>query len=188
MPVELWFPTPIYYYQFTDSTLSVIQSEIIDCIPNFEDTLTNPWDDSVLTSFKYNSTDNFLDSSPILKEHIIQHVQNFINSNIDFEITDSWLNVCKQYGYQNYHSHPLSDISGTYYVQTNSNDGNIKFKPESISYQSSKLLDVLNVSRNATYVPKIGQLLLFPSFLQHTVLMNNTEDDRISISFNVHFK
>jgi uncharacterized protein (TIGR02466 family) len=188
MPVELWFPTPIYYYQFTDNILKTIQDEIVRYVPDLEDTLTSPWDDSVLTTFKYVDNINFLDNAPILKEQITQHVQKFVNSNINFDITDSWLNVCKQYGYQNYHSHPLSDVSGTYYFQITGNDGNIKFKPESISYQSSKLLDVLNVSKNATYMPKIGQLLLFPSFLEHAVLMNNTEDDRISISFNIHFK
>ena len=34
----------------------------------------------------------------------------------------------------------------------------------------------------------VGKLLMFPSYLKHGILRNQTTDTRISISFNVFFK
>jgi hypothetical protein len=35
------------------------------------------------------------------------------------------------------------------------------------------------------YEPKSSKLILFPSSLPHSVEINNTEEDRVSMSFNV---
>jgi uncharacterized protein (TIGR02466 family) len=189
MPVEQWFPTPVYFHIFEDSDLFDIQTEIDQVLPLFETNLKSPWDDSVLSSFDYKQESNFLKYTPILKNKIIEHIVNFINKDVSikFVLNQSWINVCKKYGYQNYHSHD-SDISGVYYYNTNGNDGDIKFKTESKSYQDSKLLSILDIPTSIVYTPCVGKLILFPSFLQHAVLMNNTDNDRISISFNINFE
>ena len=76
MPVELWFPTPIYYYQFTDNILKTIQDEIVRYVPDLEDTLTSPWDDSVLTTFKYVDNINFLDNKLNLDNNMSESAIN----------------------------------------------------------------------------------------------------------------
>jgi uncharacterized protein (TIGR02466 family) len=185
MPTEFWFPTPIYYHQFSGKQLAAIQGEIDRAYPTYTNQLTRPWDDQVLTTFNYSKLPDFLKDTPLLKDKIREHIVEFIGASQAFTFYDSWINVSSKHGYQNYHYHNDSTISGVYYYRTSGGDGAIKFKPESIAYQDSKLISLLNVSKTITYQPAVGKLLLFPSFLQHAVLMNTTEQDRISISFNI---
>ena len=184
MPTEFWFPTPIYYHQFASQELAQIQQEIDRAVPKHMSQLTRPWDDQVLTTFNYKQFPDFLKHTPLLKDKIREHIAEFIGSSVGFAFYDSWMNVSAKHGYQNYHYHNDSTISGVYYYRTSGQDGAIKFKPESVAYQDSKLIGLLNVSKTITYQPSMGKLILFPSFLQHAVLMNMTEEDRISISFN----
>ena len=46
---------------------------------------------------------------------------------------------------------------------------------------------MLNTS-SASYLPKPGRMLLFQSWMPHSVLKNNSEKTRISIAFNVNPK
>jgi len=184
MPTEFWFPTPIYYHQFAGQELALIQREIDKNRPKLMSQLTRPWDDQVLTTFNYDHMPDFLKHTPLLKDKIRGHIAEFIGQGLEVMLLDSWMNVSSKYGYQNYHLHYDSTISGVYYYRTSGQDGAIKFKPESAAYQDSRLIDQLNISKTITYQPSVGKLILFPSFLQHAVLMNMTEEDRISISFN----
>ena len=104
--------------------------------------------------------------------------------------------VSPRYGFNKAHTHPGAVWSGVYYVQTPSDSGKIAF------YDPRPQANVLNIRYNkaqskkkevlgrVNYDPKVGRLLLFPSWLQHEVQPNLSElegddGDRISISFNI---
>lgn len=182
----MWFPTPIYYHQFAGKELDGIQREFDRAVPLYLDHLSNPWDDTVLTTFSYDGETDFLKDTPKLRDKIGQHVGKFIAQDVKVMFRESWMNVCRKYSYQNYHYHSDSIISGVYYYRTTGSDGAIKFKPDSVAYQDSKLISLLNIATTTAYQPAVGKLLLFPSFLQHAVLMNTSAEDRISISFNIN--
>jgi uncharacterized protein (TIGR02466 family) len=41
---------------------------------------------------------------------------------------------------------------------------------------------------NGQYLPEGGKMILFPSWLEHSVLKNRSSEPRISIAFNINLK
>jgi uncharacterized protein (TIGR02466 family) len=107
-------------------------------------------------------------------------------------ITESWLNINPPQSYNAKHLHPRSLFSGVYYISVPEGDcGNIIFErdPLMLSYLPSYIVKDWNDMTSGTtfYVPKEGKLLIFPSWLLHWVETNNTQNDRISLSFNTNY-
>ena len=86
------------------------------------------------------------------------------------------------------HQHGNSTISGAYYVKAPNNCGDIVFydpRPAPIySYPNVNKVNFLNAQVNGIS-PKEGALILFPSFLDHSVNENKSNKERIVISFNI---
>ena len=105
---------------------------------------------------------------------------------VSLRITQSWLNKNKPQEYHHMHNHPNSYISGVLYIKCLPNDG-INFEKQ--SYRNSiefpvKETTVWNASGFRQPVTK-GDLILFPSWILHSVDLNETEDvDRLSLAFN----
>tara|TARA_B100000287_G_C20147837_1_gene588927 strand:+ start:24 stop:569 length:546 start_codon:yes stop_codon:yes gene_type:complete len=100
----------------------------------------------------------------------------------------AWVNVNGEGHSNNKHSHFTSDIliSGVYYVKVPEDSGNIRFydpRGELIH----KTLD-WKYYHNYQYhyiKPKEGQMIFFPCWLEHDVEPNQSNDERVSIAFNV---
>ena len=106
------------------------------------------------------------------------------------ELTDInlWFNISKKGDYNNSHNHPRCDLSGVYYVKVPEGDcGNIDFRDprQSLSYGNSFIVERYHHGNMASRIPKVGNMYIFPSSLDHSVGRNNIDDDRISISFNL---
>ena len=86
------------------------------------------------------------------------------------------------------HQHGNSTISGAYYVRAPINSGDIVFydpRPAPIfSHPNVENPNLLNAQINGIS-PKEGALVLFPSFLDHSVNENKSNEERIVISFNI---
>lgn len=186
MPIEYFFPTPIYF-SFANN-LNIIQEEVENYLKTIESiNLTNPWGDTVQTTFKYGVYDHILDQTPLLQEEIKSHCANFLSnlrhqySNIS--IKESWLNISSKNNFQHYHLHDDNDLSGVYYYQTNGNDGDIVFSNPSLVNKYHKITS--NIDKTIKYKPEVGKIILFPSFLEHAVFHNTTDNQRISVTFNI---
>ena len=86
------------------------------------------------------------------------------------------------------HIHPNCYLSAAYYVKTHDGCGKIKFtNPNLVSRQRSPLIEnKTDFNQNGIEVdPKEGDLLFFPAYLTHEVLRNNSDNERIVISFNI---
>ena len=89
------------------------------------------------------------------------------------------------------HQHGNSTISGAYYVRAPLNSGDIVFydpRPAPV-YSHPNVMDsnILNAQVNSIS-PKEGALVLFPSYLDHSVNENLSNDERIVISFNIRIQ
>ena len=86
------------------------------------------------------------------------------------------------------HQHGNSTISGAYYVRAPVNSGDIVFydpRPAPVySHPNTTNPNFLNAQVNGVS-PKEGALVLFPSFLDHSVNENISSSERIVISFNI---
>ncbi len=102
-------------------------------------------------------------------------------------ITQCWINVNPQGGFNVAHCHPNSFLSGVYYVSVPERSGNIIFYDPRVQLDAMRP-PVKEVSAytapEVIYKPKPGLLLLFPSWLLHRVEPNNTDSERVTIAFN----
>ncbi|MEM6387932.1 MAG: TIGR02466 family protein [Pseudomonadota bacterium] len=104
------------------------------------------------------------------------------------ELEDLWINVLPEGGLHTAHIHPLSVISGTTYVAMPAGTSALKLEDPRHSMMMAsppRRKDAPEELRTFVYVePKIGDVLLWESWLRHEVPMNTSEEDRISVSFN----
>ena len=86
------------------------------------------------------------------------------------------------------HQHSNCTISGAYYVRAPKNSGDIIFydpRPAPVyTYPNAVNPNLLNAQVNGIS-PKEGALVLFPSYLDHSVNENLSNEERIVISFNI---
>ena len=75
----------------------------------------------------------------------------------------------------NYHNHPGYDVSCVYYCQIPKNSARIVFWWKDNENAKPHLYPI---------TPQEGRYFLFPSYLYHSVPINESETPRISISFN----
>jgi len=103
-------------------------------------------------------------------------------------LEDIWINILPEGGFHSAHIHPHSVISGTTYVAMPDGASSIKFEdPRHAMMMAAppRRKDADQALRQFIYAaPKVGDVLLWESWLRHEVPMNEAEDDRISISFN----
>lgn len=101
-----------------------------------------------------------------------------------------WFNVNRTGAFNAPHRHPNSFCSLVYYVSTPEKSGNIVFKNPiqnlyaHIEPEDANLFNTHN-SSIWSVVPESGKILAFPSWLEHYVEPNFSQEPRISISANV---
>ena len=111
-----------------------------------------------------------------VKEHIKPIVDNV------------WVNVNNAKDNNCLHNHPGTAISGVYYVKAPENCGKILFVNDPrLNFVNAMATNMDNSMTygDVYYDPVPGRLLLFPSILSHMVEPNQSNEDRISIAFNI---
>ena len=103
-------------------------------------------------------------------------------------MTNMWAIINKKNNFNLPHIHPNCYLSAAYYVKTQDGCGKIKFtNPNLVSRQRVPLIqNKTDFNQNGIEIdPKEGDLLFFPAYLTHEVLRNNSDDERIVISFDI---
>lgn len=129
-----------------------------------------------------------------LKIQLDQHVKTFADQlHFDLgegklELEDLWINILPEGGSHPSHIHPLSVISGTTYVAMPENTSALKLEdPRHPMMMASppRRKDAPEALQQFVYIkPKVGEVVMWESWLRHEVPMNMSEEDRISVSFN----
>ena len=138
----------------------------------------------------------------ILERPELQKVRQFIELQIDIYkrkvlrikaeneiyITQSWANRSKANQHHARHSHPNSIISGVLFCSENKD----KRLPPIRFHRTNELLPLAFSYEEVTdlncgmypFSPIYGRLMLFPSLLQHDVATNESDEERVTLSFN----
>jgi uncharacterized protein (TIGR02466 family) len=167
-----------------------------------------------LASLEYSSTIptggsyNFLSSSDkhVLDRQDFAHVRGIVmrevetytrqllavNRNVEFYITDSWINIHKRGHSAGPHVHHNSLISGVLYLKVTENSGDLVFHKQALSlvpFPPALDLDMdsynLYNCKSWGHRPKINDICLFPSVVTHSVDPNESDEDRWCLAFNV---
>ena len=123
--------------------------------------------------------------------HAVSRVLDFQKiAEAKFEITGCWANMNPLNAAHGTHSHPNNFLSGVYYLRTNTEADTINFHDPRPQREIIKpAVTELTAENTDQVVVRVrnGTLLIFPSWLAHSVDANKSKETRISISFNVMF-
>lgn len=181
------FPTPVIFAKlprkYTDEEVAFIQK----CGRSMSKNIGNT-----------TSIDRYILNEPVmqsLKDFIQFHV-NFYMSKIEAPsnpveayITQSWINFTQPGEYHHKHEHPNSYISGVMYINADPDKDKIHFYKN--GYQRIQIpTQTFNEFNSESWWFSVGtcDLVLFPSYLTHTVEKTESSDTRISLSFNTFLK
>ncbi|MBX5462767.1 MAG: hypothetical protein IRZ28_16960 [Steroidobacteraceae bacterium] len=126
-----------------------------------------------------------------LEKKLAPHVKTFVRAlgydmtGRRLEMTDCWVNIMPRQVVHGLHLHPLSTISGTYYVQTPKGCPGIKLEDPRLDRFMAAPPRKVGAARPWVVLPaQAGSFVLFESWLRHEVAPNPQREERISISFN----
>ncbi|WP_299849189.1 2OG-Fe(II) oxygenase family protein [uncultured Roseovarius sp.] len=132
----------------------------------------------------------FADLVKLLDRHVAEFAKDlaFDLDGRELKLEDIWINILPEGGSHASHIHPHSVISGTTYVAMPDGASALKLEdPRSAMMMAApaRQKDAREEMRSFVYVtPKVGDVLLWESWLRHEVPMNMSEEERISVSFN----
>jgi uncharacterized protein (TIGR02466 family) len=106
----------------------------------------------------------------------------------ELAMTDCWVNVMSRHAVHGLHLHPLSTVSGTYYVVVPAGSPGLKFEDprlERFMAAPPRRAGARLANRPwVTVTARAGHVVLFESWLRHEVMPHPLAAERISISFN----
>ena len=121
----------------------------------------------------------------------VRHVLDFLKiGEVEFQISGCWANMNPPNAAHGRHNHPNNFLSGVYYVQTYRGSDTINFhdprsQTDIIKPPVSEL--IAETTDQVVVKVKSGTVLIFPSWLTHSVDAKKSDQIRISIRFNVMF-
>lgn len=108
--------------------------------------------------------------------------------NKNIQIKQMWACVNKHKDFNLVHTHGNEyHLSGVFYLKVPAQSGNICFRDPRPAAINSTTNRIFNQGDSENFVPYERQLILFPSFLEHFVMPNESQEDRISVSFDLIF-
>lgn len=122
---------------------------------------------------------------------VLRKVFNY-SDDLNLKVESMWININQPYSYNTRHTHPDSYISGSFYIKTPKNSGDIVFKHPSVMQplnSRNNVIKAYNMQNSSKWnvTPNENQLLLFPGWVEHEVCQNMSKEDRISVAFNTAF-
>ena len=197
MQIEMWNPVPILVHKVPDEIADIIANKVYHWTNSNKNYLVTSEQENLVTT--YHTTNNFIELSNLqeLYDEILQCAAQYTVSMglklpKQFKL-DSWINFFTRNQTENEHTHYGNFLSGCYYVNAPEGSGVFTFPDpvrerqmwRGIFMKNVEEENILNVS-SCSYKPNRGQLLLFQSWMPHSVLKNNSDEPRISIAFNVN--
>ena len=114
-----------------------------------------------------------------------------IDPSLGVDIT-YWIMINPPTSYNSSHTHPEAHLSGVMWIKTPKDCGDIQFNNPAEFIGFVELNCYLSEVKNKTgtfgstlYTPKAGKMLTFPSSLRHEVKVNESDEDRIAVSYNI---
>ena len=190
--IENIFPVPIHIFDVNG--FDEIKNELIDYAYNLKEK-----DEGVTISNYGGWQSSFFainDESDLLQCFIINCLSEFptIKKTTDMCI-EAWININKPGDYNIKHTHPTCDLSGVIWLKAPKDCGNIVFDSP-VGFQTYREVNSYRddfkkenaIFKSYYYTPKEGRIIMFPSYLKHDVKKNISQEDRISVSFNIRLE
>ena len=139
----------------------------------------------------YSNFDNIL-LTTITETLIPYFSNNVLDMSKKIQYNGLWMNINRKGDYNTSHDHAMCHLAGVFWLKTPKNCGNIHFfSPHSFTHGSEMqrytedFQKKTNVYSSYWFSPVEGSILGFPACLIHRVDSNQSDEDRISASFNL---
>ena len=190
--MHLFFSTPVWTSKINN--FESVNNEMSEYISSLRK--TDPLG-VVKSNFKGWHSKNF-DLQNKEPKNFIEAIKNNINNSLtsmnwdlhsqSVKIKSMWAIINEKSAWNQKHHHSNSDISAAYYVEAHDNCGDIVFydpRPARV-YKHPIAIESNDLNATVNSVkPEPGLLVLFPSYLEHSVKPNMSDKKRIVISFNL---
>ncbi len=212
------FPTPVYREFATAYTYDNIQLEIQACLKHIKETddlenVSYIYKDAGKRKKEkplggYFISDDLIGKHNLknLEKRIYEVLENYLSAvewtaiinNPDpvipqlksktFKIMNSWINIAEKGVKHDYHSHPGYTIAGVYYYRVSDEQGGLCLNNPNMMIYNASFPEGRTSPQSIEIIPKDGDIILFPAWLQHSTMENSVDEERISIAFNINFK
>ncbi len=205
------FPVPVWQGSHTDEILNKKFKDL--CYewkdkPETDGLVSDGWEKGLRSQDKEDQDKNGV--TTFYSDNLIQHEEwsecvKFITdfcghmlstthdlSDTSIQLANMWTTIYPEGGYVPQHIHNNTLMSGVYYVQAKEDAGDLIFTDPAWIAKG-----MLTLGAHSTCFPQGGskftipvhdnKIVIFPSWLPHHTLANNSGKDRIIISFNLLF-
>ena len=195
MNLDLFFPTPVYWYDVPNA--DKLNKHLIKHIERWakkdkgiQKTNRGGWHSSVEMHIKKEYEPLVKEISKMQKQVCVEEAYTAPTF-----LGNMWANINYQGCFNKDHLHPNSHWSGVYFIKTPKDCGTLTIEDPRAGYmmtmpkQPPRNRLPQRLLRHIDYIPVAGRLLMFPSFLTHSVGVNNSQEKvnkgwSISVSFN----
>ena len=184
------FPSPVHIFD-TDG-FDEFKNNLIDYVYKLKEKDPEGYTISNRNGWQSRGFD-LSDMNDLLHGTILQGLSSFSAiKNTTKMRASAWININSPGSYNVKHTHPNSHLSGVMWIKAPKDSGNIVFDNPNghqthteINSYNQEFKDQFFV-HHAYWLPPIeGRMIIFPSHLQHAVNENKSNEDRISVSFNI---
>ena len=183
--IEELFPTPLIKVKVEENTeqLKFINDYTTSSVDKNGQTLGNM---------------RVLEQHPNIRDLLLSKFNHVAEEYLQYKrrkyiITTSWITQTRIGSRSQLHSHRNSFWSGVYYFQDEYEMGSAKLSFSNpnehradVYFDESDIEQYTKSNSNAWIItPKSKMLLLFPSYLEHEILVHNVDTERLSLAFNI---
>ena len=188
------FPTLVYYSDnvLDEEHFNIIHKHVFSSYKKREEDWQKLHNKSVAEYWQSLPDLHFQSEYTPLTNQILFAVKSIIQDydiNVeDFYISGMWSNVLKKGQFHRPHTHSNNYLTGVFYVESDITSSHIEFMdPRSqANVMVPEIITPTKYNSQIWYLESIkNRLVIFPSWLQHYVPVNNTDNMRSSISFNI---
>ena len=184
------FPSPVHIFE--SDGFDEFKNNLIDYVYKLKEKDPEGYTISNRNGWQSRGFD-LSDMNDLLHGTILQGLSSFSAiKNTTKMRASAWININSPGSYNVKHTHPNSHLSGVMWIKAPKDSGNIVFDNPNghqthteINSYNQEFKDQFFV-HHAYWLPPIeGRMIIFPSHLQHAVNENKSNEDRISVSFNI---
>lgn len=190
--VDNFFPTTVWRFEVEQSEVRAINRAVLKKIDEL--TKGNP----ELPKGEKWQTDQDLHLLPEFSL-LVKNINESLEQALDYlsviydsyEITGCWVNVSAEMARHMAHTHPNNFLSGVYYVATGPGSDSISIddpRPQAVVIRPDVTESRPENAHQMNLKVHPGNIILFPSWLTHSVDYNRSPGKRISVAFNAMFK
>ncbi|HZD24667.1 MAG TPA: 2OG-Fe(II) oxygenase family protein [Alphaproteobacteria bacterium] len=186
------FPTLVWVFDLAPADAEKANAAILGWLDKVASPRPAPTNDlSLQTDYDVHETPAFRPLRPML-DRAVRDVFTFLRLSSDrYLVTGAWINVSAPGIRHHTHTHPNNYLSAVYYVATPKGGDTIRFydpRPQAHVLQPPQTQMSKLSASSITIDVKPGRLVLFHSWLQHSVDANAGEGERISVAINLMFR